>query len=116
MFQILAFVLSSLLLSQSSAEDIDVISPKNGPFTEIPILGYGTWDLGANTTEDVALAIEAGYRHFDCATAYGNQKEIGLGIIEGLKRTGLKRKDLWITSKLWSNKCAVQTCMRKVID
>jgi diketogulonate reductase-like aldo/keto reductase len=74
---------------------------------EIPKIGFGTWHLqdnGANVSEIVAMAMENGYRHIDCAYAYQNQKDIGVGIKEGLRRTGLKRSDLWITSKLWNNR------------
>jgi len=45
-----------------------------------------------------------GFRHIDCAFMYNNQKEIGVGIKEGLKRTGLARSDLWITSKLGNDR------------
>ena len=73
----------------------------------IPQNGFGTWNLrtsAENTTAVVAAAIEAGYRHIDCAAAYSNQKEVGKGIKEGLARVdGLKREDLWITSKLWNS-------------
>jgi diketogulonate reductase-like aldo/keto reductase len=101
MFQIASLL---ALVSLVVAQDINIISPKNGPFKEIPFLGFGTWNLSKNTTEVVASAIEAGYRHFDCATAYNNQKDIGAGIKLGLERTGLKRSALWITSKIWSNR------------
>lgn len=70
----------------------------------IPILGLGTWGIEGNTTEVIASAIENGYRHFDCAFAYGNQREVGLGIKEGLKRTGLSRQDIWITGKLFDDR------------
>ena len=69
----------------------------------IPSLGFGTWNLhGDNATNAVSIAIQSGYRHIDCATAYGNQKEVGAGIADGLKKTGLQRGDIWITSKLWN--------------
>jgi diketogulonate reductase-like aldo/keto reductase len=101
MFQIASLL---ALVALATSRDISVISPKNGPFKEIPLLGFGTWNLSKNTTEIIASAIEAGYRHFDCATSYNNQKDIGSGIKLGLERTGLKRSDLWITSKIWSNR------------
>lgn len=92
------------LAALATSQDASYISPKNGPYNEIPKLGFGTWNLSRNTTEAVASAIEAGYRHFDCATAYSNQKDVGPGIKLGLQRTGLKRSDLWITSKIWGNR------------
>jgi alcohol dehydrogenase (NADP+) len=78
--------------------------PKGTKVSSIPQLGLGTWYLSDNNTSEViATAIENGYRHIDCAKIYGNQQEIGVGIKEGLRRTGLKREDLWITSKLWND-------------
>ena len=74
---------------------------KNG--LGIPLLGFGTWNLKENCTKAVAYAIKEGYRHIDCAKAYGNEHDVGRGIAEGLAMTGLKREDLWITSKLWNN-------------
>jgi len=79
--------------------------PKGTQPNAIPRIGMGTSRiLRANTSEVVAKAIENGFRHFDCAYIYGNQKEVGIGIKEGLKRTGLSRQDLWITSKLWNDR------------
>ena len=69
----------------------------------MPLLGFGTWNLhGDNATAAVSFAIQSGYRHIDCATAYGNQKEVGAGIADGLGRVGLQREDIWVTSKLWN--------------
>ncbi|CAD6448971.1 5f217374-5ced-4bf8-abef-e58d4f71759f [Sclerotinia trifoliorum] len=71
-----------------------------------PLIGFGTWNLNIspeNTTEAVAYAIEIGYRQIDCAAAYQNEVDVGRGIKEGLKRAGLKREDIWVTSKLWND-------------
>jgi len=88
---------------------------------EIPILGMGTWNIqgrGGNVTEIIASAMQSGYRHFDCAFRYGNQKLIGPGIKEGLRRTGLSRTDLWITSKLWGDRYVsrCQVCLPNMSD
>lgn len=70
----------------------------------IPLLGFGTWNLeGKNTTKAVAHAIEAGYRHIDAAAIYRNEPYVGKGIAQGLKRAGLEREDIWVTSKLWND-------------
>lgn len=70
----------------------------------IPLIGFGTWNLDrSNATEAVSWAIRTGYRHIDCAAAYKNQDLVGKGIADGLAKTGLKREDLWITSKLWND-------------
>jgi len=64
---------------------------------KIPVIGLGTWQLngavGARITEQ---ALKLGYRHLDCALIYGNEKEIG----EGLHASGLKREDVFITTKV----------------
>lgn len=46
----------------------------------------------------VEVALRTGFRHIDCAIEYDNQKEVG----EGIKRSGIKREDIWLTSKLWN--------------
>ncbi|KAL8887611.1 MAG: hypothetical protein Q9215_004832 [Flavoplaca cf. flavocitrina] len=76
----------------------------SGLASGIPSLGFGTWNLDqSNVSEAVSAALHAGYRHLDCATAYGNQKEVGKGIAHGLKSLNLKRSDIWVTSKLWND-------------
>ncbi|EON97618.1 putative nadp-dependent glycerol dehydrogenase protein [Phaeoacremonium minimum UCRPA7] len=73
---------------------------------KIPLLGYGTWqakpgEVGAGVFE----ALKAGYRHLDLAKIYENQKEVAQGIKKALAEIpGLKREDIFITSKLWNNK------------
>lgn len=74
--------------------------------SHIPAIGFGTWNLkisSTNTSAAVATAIKTGYRHIDCAAAYDNQKDVGQGIKDGLEETGLKREDIWVTSKLWND-------------
>jgi alcohol dehydrogenase (NADP+) len=78
--------------------------PKGVQVSEIPQIGLGTARISGNTSEVIASAIQNGFRHIDCAFMYGNQKDIGVGIKEGLKRTGLARSDLWITSKLGNDR------------
>ena len=72
--------------------------------TKIPVLGCGTWQLGdeETTASTIKEAILAGYRHIDCAPAYDNEKAVGKGIREGLEAAGLKREDLFITSKAFN--------------
>lgn len=88
---------------QQQQQQLHPLSDSNHVY--IPSLGYGTWNLDrSNASEAVSLAIQRGYRHIDCAAAYGNQKEVGVGIADGIQKAGIKRYDLWVTSKLWNNR------------
>lgn len=64
----------------------------------IPSVGLGTWRSGqGEVAEAVKHALQNGYRHLDCAWAYGNEKEVG----EGIKASGVPRSEIFITGKLW---------------
>ncbi|WP_049423423.1 aldo/keto reductase [Staphylococcus warneri] len=69
----------------------------------MPKVGLGTFRVENNDdcTKAVKYAIENGYRSIDTAKVYGNEEKVGQGIKEGLESAGLKRDDLFITSKLW---------------
>ncbi|KAE8356985.1 NADP-dependent oxidoreductase domain-containing protein [Aspergillus coremiiformis] len=72
---------------------------------QLPQLGFGTWQSAPGQVgEAVYQALKAGYRHLDLATIYQNQKEVAEGIKRAYKDVpGLKREDLFITSKLWNS-------------
>jgi 2,5-diketo-D-gluconate reductase A len=66
----------------------------HGP--RIPLIGLGTWPMQDDETADaVAAAVDAGYRLFDTAENYGNETGVG----EGLRRSGVAREDVFITTK-----------------
>lgn len=77
---------------------------------EIPILGFGTYELeGSAVKQPVRWALEAGYRHIDCATWYYNEKECGEAIRAWLKETGTPREEIFYTTKLMTNVSYEQT-------
>lgn len=104
------FLFSLLALTAHvSSQDLEAITPPagQGSLSRIPILGLGTYLVNLNiqnSTDVIAGAIQNGYRSFDTAAIYNNQKQLAPGFREGLKGTGLQREDLWITSKLWNNR------------
>ncbi|MDF2843651.1 MAG: pgoN [Herbinix sp.] len=65
---------------------------------EIPCIGFGTWQTpnGDVAVSSVLSAIESGYRHIDTAQGYGNEESVGIAV----KKSGIDRKELFITSKL----------------
>lgn len=64
----------------------------------MPAVGFGVYQIPAEETEKVVEeALEAGYRMIDTAASYFNEKQVG----EAIRRSGLKREDVFITTKLW---------------
>lgn len=64
---------------------------------ELPRLGFGVWDSPSHlTTQSCLSALKTGYRHIDTAQVYGNETEVG----EAVKNSGLKREEVFITSKV----------------
>ena len=68
---------------------------------EIPALGLGTWKTppGKKSEDAAQWALEAGYRHIDTASVYGNEESIGRAI----KKSRVPREDIFITTKLWNS-------------
>ncbi len=89
----------------------------------MPGIGLGTFGSDHVTPAQVAGAVrgaaEAGYRHFDCASVYGNEPEVGAAL-ESVIASGIKREELWITSKLWNDKHGEQdviaSCRKSLAD
>lgn len=73
----------------------------------MPAIGLGTFGSdrasGAAIAAAVLGAAEVGYRHFDCAAVYGNEALVGESL-RAIMARGVRRDDLWVTSKLWNDK------------
>jgi diketogulonate reductase-like aldo/keto reductase len=77
----------------------------------IPVLGFGTMTLKEDLCVDmVEAALHLGYRHLDTAQMYGNEREVGAGV----KRAGIKREDVFLTTKVWFNRLAPGDLERSV--
>jgi len=70
----------------------------------MPALGFGTLipDKAATITA-TRDALDAGFRHFDCAERYGNEREVGAALQAGVAAGGIAREDIFVTTKLWNS-------------
>jgi 2,5-diketo-D-gluconate reductase B len=69
----------------------------------IPAIGLGTWELrGRTCARLVEQALKLGYRHIDTAQIYENEREVG----EGLHASGVRRDDVFVTTKVWTTRFA----------
>jgi len=72
--------------------------------SSIPALGFGTLiPDAAETITATKDALEAGFRHFDCAERYGNEREVGKALQAGVAAGGIAREDIFVTTKLWNS-------------
>jgi len=70
---------------------------------QMPALGFGTLIPGAAATISATRdALDAGFRHFDCAERYRNEREVGEALQAGLTAGGISRQDIFVTTKLWN--------------
>lgn len=95
---------------------MDYVTLNNG--IKMPQLGYGVYQTPPEDTERCVLeAIEVGYRSIDTAQAYGNEEGVG----NAIKKCGLPREDLFITTKVWmsnagyeKSKASIEESLRKL--
>lgn len=104
-----------------AAERIPLRTLSSG--AEMPAIGLGTFGSDHVSHQIVANAVKSaasvGYRHFDCAPVYGNENQIG-PVFKELFQNGLRREEIWITSKLWNDKHGEQdvipSCQQSLKD
>jgi len=70
----------------------------------MPALGFGTLIPDAALTRTATSdALDAGFRHFDCAERYRNEREVGEALQAGLAANGIARENIFVTTKLWNS-------------
>src|SRR6476620_5529473 len=80
---------------------------------KIPAIGLGTWELrGRACARLVEQAIKLGYRHIDTAQVYENEREVG----EGLRASGVRREEVFVTTKVWTTHFAPNDLERSTKD
>ncbi|MBK5518326.1 aldo/keto reductase [Pseudomonas sp. TH10] len=103
----------------------DTRLPLNNGAGAMPAVGFGTLfrDL-STTTEAVKCALEAGFRHFDCAERYRNEEQVGVAFQQVFAAGLIRREDVFVTTKLWNTnhrpervKAALEaSCRRLQVD
>jgi len=78
--------------------------PLNYGTGQMPALGFGTLIPDPTLTKTATRgALEAGFRHFDCAERYGNEREVGRALEAGLAAERMEREGIFVTTKLWNS-------------
>ncbi|MGO8908676.1 MAG: aldo/keto reductase, partial [Bradyrhizobium sp.] len=114
------------MVSETGSERIDPAAiPQRRLYTGAMMSGVGLGTFGSDhvapsqVAEAVKGAAAVGYRHFDCASVYGNEDAVGASLAEIIRR-GIKREDLWVTSKLWNDmhgeKDVIASCRKSLAD
>ena len=119
----MSFSRGSLPLPPEAVDPASVPCRTLNSGARIPAIGLGTFgsDHASHSAvaEAVRYAASIGYRHFDCASVYGNEAEIGASL-EQMLREGIRREELWITSKLWNDKHGeddvIASCRQSLAD
>jgi diketogulonate reductase-like aldo/keto reductase len=109
---------------QVASSRVDPASvPQRKLFTgaAMPAVGLGTFGSDHVTPEQVADAVKGaaamGYRHFDCASVYGNEAAVGASL-QAVQVGGIRREELWVTSKVWNDKHddVIGSCRQSLAD
>lgn len=99
---------------------MEYVTLNNG--VKMPMVGFGVFEIPAEQTKQCVYdAISVGYRLIDTAQAYYNEEQVGLGIERAIKELGIKREDIFLTTKVWvtefgyeKTKASVKESLRKL--
>jgi diketogulonate reductase-like aldo/keto reductase len=117
----MASSVSHFLPAPDSVDPAQVPQRKLATGAGVPAVGLGTFGSDHVTPQAVAdavyEAVHIGFRHIDCASVYGNESQIG-GSLARLFAEGLRREELWVTSKVWNNRHddVIGSCQRSLDD
>jgi diketogulonate reductase-like aldo/keto reductase len=101
------------LAGSGSSGIVAIVQAIEANGARIPIIGLGTWDLrGKACARMVEAALGLGYRHIDTAAMYRNEEDVG----EGLRASGAKRDEVFITTKVWSSDLRARDFERSARD
>lgn len=114
-------VLASLFCLTAGAQEkvvdnVPYLKLNNGVW--MPRFGIGTFNVPDNAIckDAVLTALRMGYRHIDTAHAYMDEQGVGEAVNEFIKESGVKREEIWITSKLWPTEYADPTAIDKMLN
>ncbi|MCC8023867.1 MAG: aldo/keto reductase [Clostridium sp.] len=90
----------------------DTYTLSNG--VKMPGFGFGTWQSAAGdiTVDAVKEAVRVGYRNIDTAAAYHNERSVGEGVRQAMAEYGVKREELFISTKLWNDRRGYDLAMK----
>lgn len=90
---------------------MEFVTLSNG--LKMPILGYGVYQVTKDECERCVLdALSVGYRHIDTAQSYFNEEEVG----NAIKKSGIKREEIFLTSKVWIEHYGHEECKKSVLE
>lgn len=90
---------------------MEYVTLANG--VKMPQLGYGVYQVTREECERCVLdALKVGYRHIDTAQSYFNEEEVG----EAIKKSGIPRNELFITTKVWIEHYGYEECRKSVLE
>lgn len=115
---IMAFLMGTTTINATEKEvnGQPYVQLNNGQW--MPRFGIGTFNVPDNATckDAVLTALRMGYRHIDTAHAYMDEQGVGEAVNEFVKESGVKREEIWVTSKLWPTEYADPTAIDKMLQ